>query len=129
TRSLGEAGPMWEEAMSLLLPVLFLGLATLVVGAVTDARAQAPAPAVIEGNLHLATYVEVLPTARTAGIAELKRYREATQKEDGNLRCELLSRIGQPHQLVILEVWRDQKSREAHAAAAHTTQLRDKVQA
>jgi quinol monooxygenase YgiN len=96
---------------------------------VTDARAQTPAPPFIEGNVHLATYVEVLPTARTAGIAELKRYREATQKEDGNLRCEVLSRIGQPHQLVILEVWRDQKAREAHAAAAHTAQLREKIQA
>jgi quinol monooxygenase YgiN len=73
------------------------------------------------------TYVEVMPTSRTDGIASLKRYREATRKEDGNLRCEVVSRIGQPHQLAILEVWKDQKSIEAHGKSANTTQLRDKI--
>jgi quinol monooxygenase YgiN len=105
------------------------GLATLVIGALTDAGGQAPGPPPIEGNVHTATYVEVMPTSATPGLAELRRYREATRKEDGNLRCELVSRIGQPHQLVILEVWKDQKAWEAHGRSANAASLREKVQA
>ena len=111
------------------LRVLALGLAMSVIGATKDAPAQTPAPVVIEGPIYSVTYVEVMPTSRTDGIASLKRYREATRKEDGNLRCEVVSRIGQPHQLAILEVWKDQKSFEAHGKSANTTQLRDKIQA
>ena len=111
------------------LRVLALGLAMTVIGATTDAPAQAPAPAAIEGPIYSVTYVEVMPTSRTDGIASLKRYRDAARKEDGNLRCEVVSRIGQPHQLAILEVWKDQKAFEAHGKSANTTQLRDKIQA
>ena len=115
--------------MKPFLGVLFLGVAMMVIGAVKDARAQAPAPATIEGNIYSVTYVEVMPASRADGIALLKRYREATRKEDGNLRCEVVSRIGQPHQVVILEVWMDQKAFEEHRKSANTTQFRDKIQA
>ena len=65
-------------------------------------------------------YVEVMPTATADGLAALKRYREAVRKDDGNLRCEVVQRIGQPHQFAVLGVWKDQKAFEAHAQAAHT---------
>ena len=113
------------------LSVLVLGLVMTAVGATPDAQAQAPAPAppVIEGNIYSVTYVEVMPTSRADGVALLKRYREATRKEDGNLRSETVSRLGQPHQFAILEVWKDQKAFEAHRKSENTTQFRDKVQA
>src|SRR5216684_9153225 len=101
--------------------VLFLGLVLTVAGTIGDAGAQAPAPAVIEGNIYSVTYVEVMPTSRADGVALLKRYREATRKEDGNLRSETVSRLGQPHQFAILEVWKDQKAFEAHRKSENTT--------
>ena len=115
--------------MTSLFLLLWLGVAMVLVGAVTEARAQAPAPPPIEGPVHSVVYVEVMPTSRADGVAALKRYRDATRKADGNLRCEVVSRIGQPHQLVVLEVWRDQKAFEAHRAAAPTTQMRENVTA
>jgi quinol monooxygenase YgiN len=111
------------------LRVLFLGLAMTAIGAITDAQAQVPAPAAIEGNIYSVTYVEVVPTSKAAGIALIKRYREATRNEDGNLRAEAVSRLGQPHQFAILEVWKDQKAFEAHQKSENTTQFRDKIQA
>jgi len=118
---------MWKP----LRCVFVLGLAMTAIGATTDAQAQAPppAPAVIEGNIYSVTYVEVMPTSRADGVALLKRYREATRKEDGNLRCETVSRIGQPHQFAILEIWKDQKVFETHRKSENTTQFRDKIQA
>src|SRR5712691_11028829 len=104
------------------LSVLVLGLVMTAVGATPDAQAQAPAPAppVIEGNIYSVTYVEVMPTSQTEGVALLKRYREATRKEDGNLRCETVSRIGQTHQFAILEVWKDQKTFETQRKSENT---------
>jgi quinol monooxygenase YgiN len=75
------------------------------------------------------TYVEVLPTSRADGLAALMRYREATRQESGNLRCEVVSRLGQPHQFVILEVWKDQAAFEAHGKSVTTTQARERLQA
>ena len=116
--------------MTPFLRVLVLGLAMMLFGAIQDARAQAPAtPPVIEGNIYSVIYVEVMPTSLADGVGALKRYREATRKEDGNLRCEVASRIGQPHQLVILAVWKDQKAFEAHRGSANAAQLREKVTA
>ena len=79
--------------------------------------------------VYAVTYVEVLPAARADGLALLARYRDATRQEAGNLRCEVVSRLGQPHQFVVLEIWKDAPSFEAHAKSASTTQAREKLRA
>ena len=57
--------------------------------------AAAPAPpAHAQGNaVYLATYVEVMPNAVGPGVVLLKQYRDASSKEDGNLRAEALAEI------------------------------------
>ena len=119
----------WALAMNTVLWALLLGVAVVAIGAIRDAPAQSPAAPAIEGPIYSVTYVEVLPTSRADGVALLRRYREATRQEDGNLRCELASRIGQPHQLVILEVWREQKAFETHAKSPGTLSIREKLHA
>ena len=115
--------------MKPLLWMFVLGSAMVLLGAIRDASAQPPPISTIESNIYSVTYVEVMPTSRADGVAALKRYREAARKEDGNLRCEVVSRIGQPHQFAILEVWKDGKAFEAHGKSANTTQAREKIQA
>ena len=106
---------------------LLVAIAVMV--ATPDARAQAPTPSSIEGPVYVVIYVEVMPPAIAEGGALLKRYRAATRTEDGNLRCELVQRIGQSHQFAILEVWRDQKAFEAHGKGASSTDMRGKIAA
>ena len=113
----------------MLLRVVLLGLAVTLAGVIADAAAQTPAQPPIEGNIYSVTYVEVMPTSRADAVSLLKRYREATRKEDGNLRTEVASRIGQGHQLVVLEVWKDQRAFEAHRSSANTMQTRERIQA
>jgi quinol monooxygenase YgiN len=116
--------------MNTVLWALALGLAIVALGAIKDAPAQSPPPpTVIDGPIHSVTYVEVLATSRADGVALLRRYREATRQEDGNLRCEVVSRLGQPHQLVILEVWRDQKAFAAHGTSSNTVSTRERLHA
>ena len=114
--------------MNSVLWVLLVGLALLAIGSIRDAPAQPQTPA-IEGPVYSVTYVEVLLASHSEGIALLRRYCEATRQEAGNLRCELVSRIGQPHQLVILEVWRDPKAFEAHGTSPNTVSTRERIHA
>src|SRR5215475_1710190 len=97
--------------METLLRTLVLGLVVMVVGAAqAQTPAPAPTPAPIEGNVYTVIYVEVMPTSKPDTALILRRYREAARKEGGNLRCEVAQRIDQPHQFVILSIWKDQKA-------------------
>src|SRR5438093_1415774 len=84
--------------------------------------AQGPAP------LYVVTYVEVKPPAKSEAAALLKSYRDATRREEGNLRSEAVQHAARPGQFVLLAAWKDQKAYEAHAAAASTREFRDKLQ-
>ena len=124
--------------MEMLVRVLVLGMVVVAIGVIHDARAQTPAPTPApapaaapapEGNIYSVTYVEVMPTAKADAVMLLRRYREATQKEGGNLRCEVVQRIDQPHQFAMLEIWKDQAAFEAHGKSASTGETREKIAA
>jgi quinol monooxygenase YgiN len=77
---------------------------------------------------YVVTYFEVVPSY-TGQVRNLMRdLAKASRKEPGHIRMELLQRVGQPDQFVILEAWQDKDAHAAHAAAAHTKQFRDKLQ-
>ena len=91
------------------------------------AAALAP-PAHAQNNaVYLATYVEVMPNAVAPGIALLKQYRDASSKEDGNLRAEALAEIDRQNRFVVVEVWRDKAALDAHGQSAATLNFRDKL--
>jgi quinol monooxygenase YgiN len=121
--------------MDMVVRALLLGLVVMAIGVIGDARAQTPAPtqtptpAPIVGNIYSVTYIEVMPTSKAEAVTLLRRYREAAQKEGGNLRCEVVQRIDQPHQFAVLEIWKDQAAFEAHGKSASTTETREKIAA
>src|SRR5262245_12646930 len=110
---------------------MLLGLAVHVAMMVPAARAQAPAapPPVPDGPRYVVTYLEVMPTATAGAVTLVRRFRDATRKEPGNLRAEALQRLGQLNQLVLLEAWKDQAAADAHAKAPATVEFRDKIKA
>jgi quinol monooxygenase YgiN len=80
-------------------------------------------------TVHLVTYVEVMPTSTAVALSVLRGYRDATLEADGNLRCELVRRLDEPHQFVILEIWRDRAAAETHAKAPSATDVHEKITA
>ena len=91
------------------------------------AAASAP-PAHAQGNaVYLATYVEVMPNAVGPGVVLLKQYRDASLKEDGNLRAVALAEIERPNRFVVVEAWRDKAALEAHGQSAATSKFRDEL--
>lgn len=100
---------------SIVLPVLGFAYA---------ARADDASDAAV----YVVSYIEVRPPATGEAIALLKQYREASRKEAGNVRLEVLQQSGRPDHFALVEVWKDQQTFEAHGRAAHTTQWREKLQ-
>ena len=99
----------------------------LTIMAVTPIGSNAQTPPTIEGPVYIATYVELVPTAINDGSAILKQYRDASRKDIGNLRIEVVQEVGRPTRFVILAIWSDQKAFEGHGKATHTAQFRDKL--
>ncbi len=105
---------------------LVFGLAFFAAGLAVPARAQSDA-------VNLATYVEVLPagaaSAQSAAAKALARYRDASRKEAGNLRFDVLTESGRSKRYLILESWRDSASFDAHGKADSTAKYRQAMDA
>ena len=71
-------------------------------------NAQTPPPA-IDGPVYVATYVEVLPNAVKDATALLKQYRDATRKDAGNQRAEVVHEANRPTRFVVLTIWATRK--------------------
>ena len=78
------------------------------------------------GTLYVITHVDVVPNPQAPEI--LKRLADASRKEAGNLRFDVVQYSVRPNHSTVIEQWRDQKALDAHAAAAHTRQYRDEIQ-
>lgn len=77
--------------------------------------------------MHLVTYLEVTPASQSRTAALLRRYRETTRKEAGNLRAEALQGADRRNHFALVEAWQDQASVDAHRATAHVAELRGAI--
>lgn len=110
---------IWEDLMrAWFMQVFALAvLSTLLAG---SAYAQST-------SVYVVTYVDVMPNAAVSGAALLERYRDVARKETGNLRFDVLEEIARPNRFVIVELWSDTAARDAHAQAAGTRELGEKL--
>lgn len=76
---------------------------------------------------YIVTYFETNFADKDKARTLLRALATASAKENGNLRFEVLQRIGHPDQFSVLEAWKDKDAHAAHAAAAHTREFRDKL--
>ena len=100
---------------------------TLCIGIV--AAIFAPSAHAQSGAVYLATYVEVMPNEVASAAAMLKRYRDASRGDSGNLRFDVLAEIARPNRFVIVEAWEDQRALAAHVQSANTVQFRQELNA
>jgi quinol monooxygenase YgiN len=100
---------------------ILLLAATLLVAAMTQADAQAPA-----GPIYVATYAEVGTASVKGGTELLKQYRDAVREEDGNTGTYIAQEVGRANRFLILEIWKDQGAFDAHGKSAATKAFGDK---
>ena len=99
---------------------LLLGMA-LMPATLVAAHAQSA------GSIHVATYVEVAAASAKDGAKLLAQYRDASRKEDGNMRADTAQEIGRTNRFVVVEIWKDQAALDAHGKSAGTVAFRDKL--
>lgn len=94
------------------------------------AHAQAPAAPAPNPNapVYIVSYIDIAQASKNQAMTLLKQFRTACAKEDGNLRCEIVQRMEQQNEFATLEIWKDQKSYQAHTSGPGA-QLRDKLKA
>jgi len=90
--------------------------------------AHAQDDAVHDGAVYVATYVEVMPNAVAVGATLLRDYRDASRKQDGNLRFDVLHEMARPSRFAIIEAWKDIAALGAHDKAIGTLQFRAKLE-
>jgi quinol monooxygenase YgiN len=74
--------------------------------------------AVSQAQNYVVSYIEVVPSARTAALPLLRSLRDASRKEAGNSGFDILERIGRVGHFAILENWQDVNAQANHAATA-----------
>jgi quinol monooxygenase YgiN len=87
----------------------------------------APAAHAQDAAVYVVSYIDVAPAASATAAGLLRQLANGSRKDDGNMRFEILQRAAPSNQFVIVSIWRDQKSYDAHAAAAHSKEFRDTI--
>jgi quinol monooxygenase YgiN len=80
------------------------------------------------GVAYVVSYFEVAPKAKDKTLELLRAVARQSRKEAGNLRFEILQRVNQPDQFVVLEAWKDKDAHAAHAAGAPAKAFREKLE-
>ena len=75
---------------------------------------------------YVVSYLEAASASQGQVAMMLKDVAAASRKE-GPLRYEVLQRVPESNQFLILEIWKDQRALDAHNGAAHTKSFREKV--
>jgi quinol monooxygenase YgiN len=77
--------------------------------------------------VYVLTHVDVFPAGKDQTIDLLKQLAEASRKETGNLRFDVLQQDGRANHLPLIEAWRDGEAQRTHAMAEHTRAFRAKL--
>lgn len=84
-----------------------------------DAKARRPVYAV--------THVDVPPPRKDDCIALLNKLAEASRKDDGNVRFDIVQQTSRPNHFTVVEVWKSKKAFDEHSMSAHVREFRDKL--
>jgi quinol monooxygenase YgiN len=103
------------------------GLMLLLAAILTPAASLPSAAQAPEGPVYVVSYIEVAPANRGTAVGLLRQLALAARKDDGNMRYEILQRTVPGNQFAIVSIWKDQKAYDAHQAAAHAKDFRDRI--
>jgi quinol monooxygenase YgiN len=76
--------------------------------------------------VYVIAHVDVTPNPQVPVI--LRRLADASRKEPGNLRFDVVQHTMRANHFTVVEGWRDQQALDAHVASAHAKQYRDELQ-
>lgn len=101
--------------LSLLLAVVFMSIDSMQAAHTQD------------NAVYVVSYIDVAPAARGVAASLLRQFANASRKDEGNMRFDILQRTAPSNQFAIVAVWKDQSAYEAHLTAAHSKEFREKI--
>jgi quinol monooxygenase YgiN len=99
----------------------------LLLAAMMTALIPVPAIHAQEAPLYTVSYIDVAPANRATAAGLLRQLANDSRKDEGNVRFEILQRTAPSNQFAIVAIWKDQKAYDAHSAAAHVKEFREKI--
>jgi quinol monooxygenase YgiN len=94
---------------------IMLALAPLWLAAAPFAHAQNAG----DPTVYMVRYIEVMPASQEQAAGLIKKLADASRKEAGVVRFDVLQRAAPANHFATFEIWKDQASLDAHGAAAH----------
>jgi quinol monooxygenase YgiN len=79
-----------------------------------------------ETTLFIVSYIDAAPASRDQVAALLKQLAD-NDRRGGAIRSEVLQRTTEPNQYVLLEIWKDQQTLDAHNAAPDVKRERERL--
>ena len=77
------------------------------------------------GVVYVVTHVDVPGPARDKAMAALTALAGPSRKDAGNLRFDVVHQKNRTNHFTVVEVWKDQRSNDAHELAPHTRAFRN----
>jgi (4S)-4-hydroxy-5-phosphonooxypentane-2,3-dione isomerase len=96
------------------------GSLSIAMAVASGARAQTSG-----GPLYAVTYLDVAANSVSQGVSILKKYRDLSSHEAGNLEFTVLQERIRPNRFVIFEGWKDQAAFDAHSKGAPASECQE----
>jgi quinol monooxygenase YgiN len=93
------------------------------------AVAVAPQAHAQQGNdaLYVIVHIDIVSAKVAEGEALLRQFGAESRKDDGVVHFDVLQEATRRNHFTIVEAWQSQTAFEAHEAAEHTRQFREKL--
>lgn len=112
------------RTLSTKLPALSIAAGFLMLTAAAPAaQAQTAEP------VFAVTHIDVGVDAVAQGVELIKKFRDASRREDANLEFTVLQEVSRPNRLAIMEGWRDKAAFDAHDKGAAKTEFEGALKA
>jgi quinol monooxygenase YgiN len=73
-------------------------------------------------------YIEIKPSSASLAEGLLRTYAAESRAEPGNLRFQILQRVGRSNHFAILDAWETLQAQDDHFGATHTRTFRDSLE-
>jgi len=77
--------------------------------------------------IYVITHVDFAGAKKDAGLAAIKQLSDASVKDPGVVRYDVLEQVVKPNHLTLVEIWNGKAALEGHEQAAHTRKFRDEL--
>jgi quinol monooxygenase YgiN len=107
--------------------LILAAMLPLAAGSLARAQNAAANAASSDPTVYVVNYIDAAATAQGQVVTLLKQLAQASGKEPGVLRFEVLQRTSPQNEFAVIEVWKDQAALDAHTGAAAAKQFTEKL--